>query len=388
MKILGLISGTSHDGIDAVLADFALEGDVLVAKILESGEQEYQSITRDRILAALPPNRLELEEVCKLDTQIGKEFAELARRMSRGGQPDLVVSHGQTVFHWVEGDKAHGTLQLGQPAWIAEATGAPVLFDLRSSDIAAGGQGAPIVPILDVLVLRDVAACVGSLNLGGIANITVIKDGEITVAFDTGPASALIDAAVLKYSLNPKGYDAGGEIAAQGIVNPELLSQLLADDYYSMEPPKSTGKELFHVGYLNSHLDALGKELSPEDVVATLTELTAQTVADALQQNSVESLVVGGGGVNNLTLMKSIAEKTGLDLKPFGDFGVPGDLKEAFAMSLIGWLSLNNLPATLPQTTGTKIGSILGAIAPGRSGFPAASVATEMPKKLVIQSGR
>ena len=388
MKILGLISGTSHDGIDAVLAEFALEGDVLVAKILESGEQQYQSITRDRILAALPPNRLELEEVCKLDTQIGKEFAELAQRMSRAGQPDLVVSHGQTVFHWVEGDKALGTLQLGQPAWIAEATGAPVLFDLRSSDIAAGGQGAPIVPILDLLVLREVAACVGSLNLGGIANITVIKDGEIKVAFDTGPASALIDAAVLKYSLNPKGYDAGGEIASQGKVNSELLSQLLNDDYYRLEPPKSTGKELFHVGYLNSHLDALGEELSPEDVVATLTELTAQTVADALQQNSVESLVVGGGGVNNLTLMKSIAEKTGLDLKPFGDFGVPGDLKEAFAMSLIGWLSLNNLPATLPQTTGTKIGSILGAIAPGRSGFPAASVATEMPKKLVIQSGR
>jgi anhydro-N-acetylmuramic acid kinase len=386
MRIIGLISGTSHDGIDGVLAEFDSMDDVLRAKIIKSAEKQYDHKTRERILAALPPNQVALEEVCKLDTQIGKEFAELASELSQLASPDLVVSHGQTVYHWVEGDKAHGTLQLGQPAWISRATSAPVLFDLRSSDIALGGQGAPIVPILDLLVLNESESCVGSLNLGGIANITVIRNGEIAAAFDTGPASALIDAAVLKYSLHPKGYDVSGEIAARGKISPELLAVLLADGYYQLKPPKSTGKELFHLGYLNHALDVAAVDLSPEDVLATLTELTAQTVADALQQHQVETLVVGGGGANNRTLIDAITRKTALDPRPFGDYGVPGDLKEAFAMALIGWLSLNNLPATLPSTTGASAPAVLGAIAPGETGFPEVRSSGVMPKKLVIET--
>lgn len=383
MKILGLISGTSHDGIDAVLADFQVSGDQLTARVLQVGERKYPKELRQRILATLPPNQTDFAEVCELDTLIGQEFAVLAAEFTDQGV-DLVASHGQTMFHWVESGRALGTLQLGQPAWIAAAAKAPVLAELRIADIVAGGQGAPIVPILDLLVLGTQSGVVGSLNLGGVANITVIEDGEIRVAYDTGPASALIDALVDKHSLDPAGFDSNGQIAATGTVNQQLLARLLADPYYELPAPKSTGKELFHIDYLDDILSELKLDLSPADLVATVTELTAVTVANELGRQQVQQLVVGGGGYRNLTLMQSIARKTNLTPVPFSDFGLSGDLKEALAMALIGWLSVHNLPATSAKTTGATRESILGAITAGPKGFPALGEAVAMPGRLVV----
>lgn len=387
MRILGMISGTSHDGIDAVLANFQLDGNELRVEVIQTGSAKYDAPLRKRLIELLPPNRTTIEEVCQLDTLIGQSFASLASEFSHDKTPDLVVSHGQTVYHWVEGDRALGTLQMGQAAWIAHRTGAAVLSDLRIADIVTGGQGAPVVPVLDLLALGHEGDCVGSLNLGGIANITVIRNGELITAYDTGPASALIDAAVIKYQLNNEGFDRDGDIAASGEVDEQLLQNLLAESYYSLPAPKSTGKELFHVDYIDQHLAKLSHKPSGKDVVTTLTELTAETVSRELIAQGVKKLVVGGGGFNNRHLMSLIEAKTGLKSTPFGEYGISGDLKEALAMGLIGWLSIHGLPATFSNTTGTKAAPILGTITPGKSGFPVNEAYQSMPRRLVITGG-
>ncbi len=197
MRVIGLMSGTSYDAIDAAAADLRLDGDQLVLTPLGLLSQPYSDELRAAVAASLPPASTTMEQVCRLDTGIGQAFADVARQAVEqlcGGHADLIVSHGQTMFHWVDGGSVRGTLQLGQPAWIAEATGTSVVSDLRSRDVAAGGQGAPLVSILDVLWLRGRSGVPIALNLGGIANITVVH-GE-PVAFDTGPANALIDAVV------------------------------------------------------------------------------------------------------------------------------------------------------------------------------------------------
>jgi anhydro-N-acetylmuramic acid kinase len=388
MKVIGLISGTSHDGIDACLVDFNSDGYQLHARVLATVGKKYSAELRTRIIAALPPNQTTIEEVCRLDTKIGQEFALVAKELvDVHGQVDLVSSHGQTVYHLVEHDAVLGTLQLGQPAWIAASAKASVLSDLRIQDIVSGGQGAPVVPILDLLVLGELPGTVGSLNLGGIANITVIQNGKVVTAFDTGPASALIDAIVLKYDLHPDGFDRGGAIAAAASINQELLAHLLSDPYYQLAAPKSTGKELFHIRYLERAVSDLGLDVSPDDLVATATELTAQTVSDAVLAHGLDQLVVAGGGVGNQALLSAIELKTDLKVIQFNDFGIDGDYKEALAMALIGWLSINNHPATLSATTGATAPPVLGRLTPGPQGYWLPDEETTMPSKMVIQVG-
>lgn len=386
MIIIGLISGTSHDGIDAIAVDFELVESELRAKVLSNSQRQYPEELRKRLLEALPPNKTSFQEVCQLDTLIAKQFAESAKSLQTE-KTALIASHGQTVFHWVEKDKALGTTQLGQPAWIASATGVPVLADMRINDIAVGGQGAPVVPVLDLLALAEDEKVIASVNLGGIANITVLDGNSIRAAYDTGPASALIDAVVVEHQLHPDGFDRDGLIASEGEVDSDLLNLLMADDYYSLPSPKSTGKELFHIDYLKSVLAKLGRKLKIEDLVATVTELTAQTLADQINGHGVQKMVVAGGGVHNKTLMNSIEQKTGLEAQSFADYGISQDLKEAFAMALIGWLSAHNLPATFPESTGASAPAILGTLTPGVKGFPSFETLSSMPSKLVIEGG-
>ncbi|MGH3401183.1 MAG: anhydro-N-acetylmuramic acid kinase [Streptosporangiaceae bacterium] len=277
------------------------------------------------------------------------------------------------MFHWVDDDRALGTLQLGQPAWIAEATGLPVVSDLRAADIAAGGQGAPLVPVLDRLLLEPFRARgqrAAALNLGGIANLTVCAPGAAPAAWDTGPGNALIDAVVTASAATTETFDRHGALAEAGQVLPRLLAELLAEPYYALPPPKSTGKELFHPGYVDKAMRRAGVTPALPDVVATLTELTAVTVADAVRAAGVSVVAASGGGVRNPVLMRRLAERLpGVRVTGSGELGVPPDAKEAVAFALIGWATLHGLPGNVPSCTGASGPRVLGRITPSPGGF-------------------
>ncbi|MBE1584959.1 anhydro-N-acetylmuramic acid kinase [Nonomuraea angiospora] len=385
MRILGMISGTSHDGIDVAVVDFELVGGLLEGRVGHTASTPYPAELRARLIAALPPAETTLAEVCVLDTLIGQSFAEAAASaIALGGPVDLIVSHGQTVFHWVEGTHALGTLQIGQPAWIAERTGVPVLSDVRVRDITAGGHGAPLVSVLDGLLLRAHEGGAAALNLGGIANMTVVRGGEL-YAYDLGPANALIDAVVTSRGLNERGFDADGRIAASGRVDERLLEVLLDEPYYALAAPKSTGKELFHLGYVEAALARAGRAPGDADLVATLTELTVRTVARDVRAAGVGALVVSGGGCRNPVIMDGLrAALPGVDVAPSDDYGAPSDDKEAIAFALIGWLTAHGLPGTAPGGTGAREARILGTLTPGAGPLALPAPVAEPPRSLVL----
>ncbi|MEU8181224.1 anhydro-N-acetylmuramic acid kinase [Micromonospora sp. NPDC049044] len=387
MRVIGLMSGTSYDGIEAAAAEFDLSGDTLRMRPLGRLSHPYPERLRTHIAAALPPASTSTEAICVLDTGIGQAFAEAGVRALAqlcGNDADLVVSHGQTMHHWVDGPVVRGTLQLGQPAWIAEATGLPVVADLRSRDVAAGGQGAPLVALFDALLLRGLPGVPAALNLGGIANITVVAPDADPLAFDTGPANALLDAAARHFSGGAEEYDRDGRGAAAGQVNQVLLRRLLDEPYYRQPSPKSTGKELFHLPYL---LAALADAPTPEpnDVLATLTRLTAVTVADACRAHGVTRLVVSGGGAHNPTLMGLLVDELpDVYLTSSDEVGVASDAKEALAFALLGYLTVHGLPGTLPSGTGARHASVLGSITPGRQPLRLPAPADTAPERLLI----
>ncbi|WP_433429824.1 anhydro-N-acetylmuramic acid kinase [Nonomuraea sp. CA-141351] len=385
MRVLGMISGTSHDGIDVAVVDFHLVGGLLEGRVGYTASTPYPADLRARLIAALPPAETTLSEVCVLDTLIGQSFAgAAAAAIALGGPVDLIVSHGQTVYHWVEGTHALGTLQIGQPAWIAERTGVPVLSDVRIRDITAGGHGAPLVSVLDGLLLGSHEGGAAALNLGGIANMTVVSGGEL-YAYDIGPANALIDAVVTSRGLNERGFDEDGRIAASGRVDGRLLEVLLDEPYYGLAAPKSTGKELFHLGYVEAALSRAGHEVGDADLVATLTELTVRTVAGDVRAAGVGALVVSGGGCRNPVIMDGLrAALPGVDVAPSDDYGAPSDDKEAIAFALIGWLTAHGLPGTVPGGTGARAARVLGTLTPGANPLILPAPVAEPPRSLVL----
>lgn len=399
MRVLGMISGTSHDGIDIAIVDFATSADGALSGLIEySTSVPYEAELRSALLAALPPAAIGFEVACELDTRIGQAFASAAAdaiaahaQLPGVGTVDAICTHGQTVFHWVDGPTALGTLQIGQPAWIAEATDLPVISDVRAADIAAGGQGAPLVPVLDRMLLepfRSSGQRAGALNLGGIANVTVCAPGAQPVAWDIGPANALIDAAVTASATTSDAFDRDGALAASGTVNADLLAELLAEPYYALPYPKSSGKELFHSGYVDDTLRRIGASPSLPDLVATLTELTAVTVADAIRDARLRTVFASGGGVRNPVLMKRIAELLpGVTVGVTDELGVASDDKEAVAFALIGWATLHGLPGNVPSCTGASGGRILGRISPGTAATLSLSAPlTDWPSALTVSA--
>ncbi|WP_433286321.1 anhydro-N-acetylmuramic acid kinase [Micromonospora sp. CA-244673] len=406
MKIVGLMSGTSYDGVDVVAAEFTRDGDTLRLRPLGHRSLDYPDDLRAEIGALLPPAATTIEAVCRLDNRLGEVFAEAAAAGVElaGGTADAVVSPGQTVFHWVEAGRVRGTLQLGAPARVAARVGVPVLHDLRSADVAAGGQGAPLVPAFDALLLdaaggpRAALAPDGSgpraalgpdgggpraaLNLGGIANLTVVAPGAPVLGYDVGPANALLDAAARRLLDRP--CDTDGARAAAGRVHDGLLALLLAEPYYAAPPPKSTGKELFHGGYLDDRLAALGEPVAADDVLATLTELTARTVADACDRHGVTEVIAAGGGVRNPTLRGRLAAlgEGRWRLRTTDELGVPAQAKEAYAFALLGWLSWHGLPGAIPSVTGASRAAVLGSWTP--SGPAWAATPPVPPLRLVV----
>lgn len=381
MIVVGCISGTSVDGIDVAVAelDGAADGRLLL-RPLGAHTHSWSPATREALLALLPPATTTAAEVCRLDVVAGREIAEAVASAIddfAGGSADLVVSHGQTVHHWVDGTTAHGGLQLGQPAAIVERTRLPVVSDVRSRDIAAGGQGAPLAGTLDLLLLRGLSRAGALLNLGGIANVSVASPSGVA-AFDTGPANCLIDAAVSAATSGTQRYDADGRLAAAGTIDAQLLERLLAEPYYALSAPKSTGRELFTTDYLAS-LD-LDTRLVPDrystrdrlsDLVATLTELTAITVAAALRPYDVTDVYGSGGGVRNPVLMDRLAiHLAPARLTTSDALGLPVDDKEGYLMALIGYLTWHGIPGVLTgpdgrALTGAATPRVLGRISPG-----------------------
>jgi anhydro-N-acetylmuramic acid kinase len=387
MRVIGLMSGTSYDAIDAAAADLTLDGEDLVLHPLGALRLPMPDSVRTTLAAALPPASTTLQQVCELDTGLGHAFTAAAQRANAelcAGNAELVASHGQTVFHWVEDDRVRGTLQLGQPAWIAEGTGLPVVADFRPRDVAAGGQGAPLVSIVDVLLLRGRPGTAVALNLGGIANLTVVSVDQDPIAYDTGPANALIDAAAREYT--GQDYDVDGALAARGTVLPALLDRLLAEPYYRRPAPKTTGKELFHATYLDQLRADLG-DLAPADVLATLTELTARTVADAIRANAATEVIASGGGTRNPVLMNRLAARLpGVTLSTSDSIGLPSAAKEAYAFAVLGFLTAHQLPGTIASCTGARHTTVLGTITPGAKPLAWPTPATP-PSRLRIAPG-
>ncbi|OLR91669.1 anhydro-N-acetylmuramic acid kinase [Actinokineospora bangkokensis] len=351
-----MISGTSVDGIDVAVADLRLESGVVELAPVRHAEVDLPADLRARLLAALPPGPCDAAGVCALDTGVGQAFGAAAAALAGAvGGVDLVASLGQTLYHWVDGDRCLGTLQLGQPAWIAEATGLPVVSDLRARDVAAGGHGAPLAGVLDRLLLAgDPSAA--ALNLGGIANATVAG-----TAFDTGPANALLDHAARTRLGLP--CDTGGAVARRGRVRADLLDVLLTDPYYAAPPPKSTGKEHFGAEHLDAAL-ARVPAVDDADLLATLVQLTATTVARALAPYRPTRVLASGGGVRNPALMDALAVALGpAELTTTDALGLPAEAKEAYLTALLGFLTWCGIPVD----TGTGGGArVLGSVTPGR----------------------
>lgn len=387
MKILGMMSGTSFDGIDSALCEISWVEDEIQIKLIDFASQAYSKQLHQMIVEAMPPRGTTMEVVCKLDTLIGQSFAAAAQSVIESSKvtPDLIVSHGQTLFHWIdESHKARGTLQLGEPSWIAESTGVQVLSNIRSRDVAAGGQGAPLVSILDQLLLSDSETAQGALNLGGISNITVTSRSMQPIAYDIGPANGLMDAAIQAYSKGETTFDRDGALAAKGTVNQSHLATFLSHPYYKLPAPKSTGKEIYHLPYI---IDVIGPvdEWVIEDVLATLLELTVETVAQEVEKFGLTSLYVAGGGALNSFLMKRLQERAkDCKILTISELGISTQSKEAIAFALIGFLTMHGLPGQIPSCTGALGSKLLGSLTPGKDPFHLPEASSKNPTRVRI----
>ena len=353
MRIAGVMSGTSLDGIDVAIVE------VLGRRIRTIGflSTPYSEATRATILA-VSDTATHTSAISRLNFQLAELYARaVLRAMRRFGPVDLIGCHGQTVYH----EGRSNTLQLGEPAVLAERTGLPVVSNFRARDIAAGGQGAPLVPYVDYLLFRHRTRTRVALNIGGIANITVIPPAatpEDVVAFDTGPGNMVIDALAREIG---QPYDRGGKIAASGRVRTALLDDLLADPYYRRKPPKSAGREQYGVAFV-TRLKATGHPLP--DLIATATVLTAATIAMAVGNRSAD-LIISGGGVHNSQIVAHLAGfLPNTSMSTSTDHGIDADAKEAIAFAVLAHETWRRKPSNLPSATGARRAVVLGSITP------------------------
>ncbi|MFI5057656.1 MAG: anhydro-N-acetylmuramic acid kinase [Candidatus Acidiferrales bacterium] len=382
MLVLGLMSGTSADAIDVALARISGSPPNLNAKLLGHISLRIPPAIRKEILHVAEQRAVTAGELSQLNFLLGELFAGAALAACRRFRVSprrisLIGSHGQTVFHQGRpipffGHPTASTLQIGEPAVIAARTGITTVGDFRPADIAVSGQGAPLVPYADYLLYRHPKLGRVSLNLGGIANITVLpanaKPSQV-FAFDTGPANMLIDALVVHFTRGRQRFDKNAALAAQGRSLPALLDDLLGDPYLQLAPPKSTGREYYGHAYLQKLL-ALGHRhrAKPADLIRAATIFTALSVVDALNRFvlpkiKIRQLIVSGGGAHNpLILAQLAAALPGIDVFPSSRLGIPVDAKEAFAFALLAYESFHQRPADIPSATGARGPTILGKI--------------------------
>lgn len=383
-RIVGLMSGTSVDGIDAALVELSGEQDAPSVRLLAFEDRPFPDAVRSGIFELFDPVKATVDKLGRLSYVLGELYAEAALSVIRAAglspsEVDAVASHGQTIWHSPDevqfcGQNARCTVQIGEGAVIAQRTGLVTVSDFRVADLAAGGQGAPLVPFTEYLLYRSTKRTRLLQNIGGIGNMTVLPAGcapEDVYAFDTGPGNMLIDAVVSAATEGRERYDRDGAMAARGHVDERLLAQLRAEPYYTLPLPKSTGRELFGTQYVE-RIFVWGREhgLSWEDLAATATELTAWSIADAyeryvLPKYKAAELLVGGGGSYNKTLLGRLAarfERFGVEVKTQEDLGFSSDAKEAVAFAILGDRCLAGLPNSLPGVTGAANASVMGKI--------------------------
>ena len=382
MLVIGLMSGTSADAVDAALVEWPDGPGALPYTLRAFCELPIDAALQERIhrlAAGRAPAEEVLRELLVLDVQLAERFAEAAAAVAASASVSLdrvqaIACHGQTVAHHPE---LSATLQIGDPSVIAERTGCTVVADFRARDLAAGGEGAPLAPFFHLAALAHPAENRVALNLGGIANLTWLPAGdpEGVVAFDVGPANALVDGVVQAVSDGRERMDRAGRRALRGRADPALLARLLDDDYLERPPPKSTGRER----YGSTEATALVEEWKRarrdiDDLVATLVAFTAESVARACREllpngKRVDRILVSGGGARNpAVLARLVRAMPGTAVQPSDAVGVPADAVEAMAFSLMGRNTLLGIPNHLPQCTGATHAAVLGEIVPGRSG--------------------
>ncbi len=377
--VVGLMSGTSADGIDVVLARISQGSSGVRARVLAHVYEPFVPSLRRRILEASVCGNV--AEICQLNFALGERFAHAALLVIRKARISrqavwAIGSHGQTIQH-LPNARPPSTLQIGEPAVIAERTGITTVGDFRVGDMAAGGQGAPLVPLVDWTLFTDPRVPRIIQNIGGIGNLTFLSPAaklEAVRAFDTGPGNMVMDAIASHISKGAKQYDTDGRIAARGKVSASLLAELMTHPFIGRKPPKTTGREEFGSAFVEHMLkSARSLRLRGEDVMATATAFTAESVVDAYrrfvfpliprQRLGKLQVILGGGGAKNATLRRMLEQRLGsVDLKTHEDFGIGNSEKEALAFALLAFRTLHGLPGNVPSATGARHPVVLGKV--------------------------
>lgn len=360
---LGMISGTSVDGVDAALCEF---GAVRECRIVAAQTFAYPPAIAARIQTLIADGEAALAEIGGLDIAIGRFFADCALALIRaaGSEPRDVRAighHGQTIWHEPNPPEPF-SWQLGDPNSIATITGIDTVADLRRIDMALGGEGAPLAPALHAWALRDEREPRVVVNIGGIANVTLLVPGRDVLGFDTGPGNTLLDLVARQHLARP--WDEGGRFAGSGQVDEALLATCLGDAYFSRPAPKSTGRELFNATWLQQKLATIGREPEPADLAATLLELTARTIVEAVERLGVTAytLFVCGGGAHNDALMGRLAALSGRKVTTTAELGLDPDRVEAVLMAWLARARIEQRPGNLPTVTAARGAAVLGAL--------------------------
>ena len=376
--VIGLMSGTSVDGIDAAIVEISGHGLETAVNLIAFETFPFPSGVPQRVLALCHPDTGRVDDICEMNFYIGHLFAEAAKHILQksGMHPNdiaLIGSHGQTIHHLPRDPNTTrypSTLQIGEPAVIAHETGIPTIADFRVADMAAGGQGAPLVSYPDYLLFRDSTKTVGLLNIGGIANLTVLPANcslDTVSASDTGPGNMCIDAVIRDITEGTERYDKAGERAAQGTPYQPLIDEWLKHPFFQLQSPKTTGREMFGNTFAMECLTACRKyRLADNDCIATFTELTVRTITNYIaqfvgKQNPIDVLYVSGGGVHNRTIMRRLGERLAdTAVEPVDKSGISSDAKEAIAFAILANEALHGQAANLPSATGASVRKILG----------------------------
>lgn len=370
LRVVGLMSGTSADGVDVAIVDI----DDRSTKVVAFATYPYPPGIRKAIFSLFDPTTSTVDKICHYNFVLGHLFADAVMKLCRSAgismkTIDLIGSHGQTIYHHPN-HSIGSTLQIGEPSVIAQETGVMTIADFRPADMAAGGQGAPLVPFTDYILFADKRITRAVQNIGGIANVTYLPASSTPdkiIAFDTGPGNMVIDGLMRLLTGGKKTFDQNGAMAARGNVNRLLLDKMLKHPYFKLRPPKTTGREKFGLQYSRDiYKAALAKRISKEDIIATATAFTAATIADAYRRflpKMPQEVILCGGGAQNKTLIKLLQQELPKSkILTTGDFGIAPDVKEAVSFAILAWAAVKGIPANVPSATGAKRPAILGKI--------------------------